>query len=69
MVDGPYLREEFNEDILYEEGIPEDLNAMLVVKLEEGGKVGTVNFWYETEEEAMMVKQYFKDNIEPLEVT
>jgi hypothetical protein len=54
---------------LYEDGIPEDLNAMLVVKLEEDGKVGTVNFWYETEEEAMMVKQYFKSNIEPLEVT
>lgn len=69
VIDGPYSREEFDEDILYEEGIPEDLNAMLVVKLEEGGKVGTVNFWYETEEEAMMVKQYFKSNIEPLEVT
>jgi hypothetical protein len=69
VIDGPYLREEFDEDILYEDGIPEDLNAMLVVKLEEDGKVGTVNFWYETEEEAMMVKQYFKSNIEPLEVT
>ena len=69
VIDGPYLREEFDEDILYEDGIPEDLNAMLVVKLEEDGKVGTVNFWYETEEEAMQVKQYFKSNIEPLEVT
>lgn len=69
VIDGPYLREEFDEDVLYEDGIPEDLNAMLVVKLEEDGKVGTVNFWYETEEEAMMVKQYFKSNIEPLEVT
>lgn len=69
VVDGPYSREEFDEDTLYEEGIPEDLNAMLVVKLEEDGKVGTVNFWYETEEEAMQVKQYFKSNIEPLEVT
>lgn len=69
VIDGPYSREEFDEDILYEDGIPEDLNAMLVVKLEEDGKVGTVNFWYETEEEAMMVKQYFKSNIEPLEVT
>jgi hypothetical protein len=53
VIDGPYSREEFDEDILYEDGIPEDLNAMLVVKLEEDGKVGTVNFWYETEEEAM----------------
>jgi hypothetical protein len=69
VIDGPYSREEFDEDVLYEDGIPEDLNAMLVVKLEEDGKVGTVNFWYETEEEAMMVKQYFKSNIEPLEVT
>jgi len=69
VIDGPYLREEFDEDILYEDGIPEYLNAMLVVKIEEDGKVGNVNFWYETEEEAMMVKQHFKSNIEPLEVT
>jgi len=68
VIDGPYLREEFDEDILYEDGIPEYLNAMLVVKIEEDGKVGNVNFWYETEEEAMEIKQYFNSNIKPLEV-
>jgi hypothetical protein len=68
VIDGPYLREEFDEDVLYEDGIPEYLNAMLVVKIEEDGKVGNVNFWYETEEEAMEIKQYFNSNIKPLEV-
>jgi hypothetical protein len=68
VIDGPYLREEFDEDVLYEDGIPEYLNAMLVVKIEEDGKVGNVNFWYETEEEAIEIKQYFNSNIKPLEV-
>jgi hypothetical protein len=48
--------------------IEENFNFMLVVKIEEDGKVGTANFWYETLDEALAVIKYFEQNIEPLEV-
>ena len=41
---------------------------MIVAKIEEDGKIGTVNFWYETFEEVDALVGYFKFNIEPLEV-
>lgn len=68
IIDGPYHRSEFQQSFLDENGIDEDSQYMLVVKLEEDGKIGQVNFWYETEEEVLAVKEYFLYNIEPLEV-
>ena len=69
VLDGPYLRDEFDEDDLHLEGIPTNLGAMLVVMVEEHGGMDTVNFWYDTEEDALEVVKYFKVNIGPLEVT
>lgn len=69
VLEGPYLRDEFDEDDLHLEGIPIGLDAMLVVMVEEHGGMDTVNFWYETEEDALEVVKYFKENIGPLEVT
>ena len=69
VLEGPYLRDEFDEDDLHLEGIPTGLGAMLVVMVEEHGGMDTVNFWYDTEEDALEVVKYFKVNIGPLEVT
>lgn len=68
VLEGPYLRDEFDEDDLHEGGIPIGLDAMLVVMVEEDGVIDTVNFWYDTEEDALEVVKYFKVNIGPLEV-
>jgi len=68
VLEGPYLRDEFDEDDLHAGGIPIGLDAMLVVMVEEGGVIDTVNFWYDTEEDALEVVKYFKVNIGPLEV-
>jgi len=69
VVDGPYLREDFPEEELYEAGIPPDADAMLVCKIEENGQVFQVNYWYESMDEAYEVKKYFDTNMEPLEIT
>lgn len=69
VVDGPYHRDEFDEDELLSAGVVDNLEYFLVVKLQEDGKVGTVNFWVETEEEAYEIIKHFQDNIEPLEIT
>lgn len=69
VLEGPYLREDFDEDDLHLQGIPIGLDAMLVVMVEEHGVMDTVNFWYETEEDALEVVKYFKVFIGPLEVT
>jgi hypothetical protein len=69
VLDGPVLRHEFDDEFLIESGIEEGYSCMLVVQIEENGKLGMANFWYETEEEAWAVKKYFDTNIEPLEVT
>jgi hypothetical protein len=68
VLEGPYLRDEFDEDDLHEGGIPIGLDAMLVVMVEEDGVIDTVNFWYDTEEDALEVVKFFKANIGPLEV-
>ena len=68
VMDGPYAREDFPEDEFEQYDIEENFNFMLVVKIEEDGKVGTANFWYETLDEALAVIKYFEQNIEPLEV-
>jgi hypothetical protein len=68
VLEGPYLRDEFDEDDLHAGGIPIGLDAMLVVMVEEDGVIDTVNFWYDTEEDALEVVKYFKVNIGPLEV-
>ena len=69
VVDGPYLRDDFPEEELYEAGIPPAADAMLVCKIEENGQVFQVNYWYETMDEAYEVKKYFDTNMEPLEIT
>ena len=50
------------------EGLPDHLNFMLVVLIEDEGELEKVDFWYETEEEALEVVKYFKEKIEPLGV-
>lgn len=68
VIDGPFHISEFDQKWLDEAGIDDDFNFMMIVKMEEDGVVGPANFWYKTEEEAISVKNYFKQNIEPLEV-
>lgn len=69
VLEGPYGREEFDEEELISAGIDDSLECFLVVKLQENGSIGQVNFWLETFEEAHDMIDYFKTNIEPLEVT
>lgn len=68
VIDGPYHREEFDEDELIDIGVDDSLEYFIVVKLQEGDSVGTVNFWLETYEEALDIVEHFQNNIEPLEV-
>jgi len=68
VLDGPFCRYDFDEGDIADEELDDDFVYMLVVQIEEDGKLGTANFWYETEEEAMSIKKYFDSNIEPLEV-
>ena len=69
VVDGPYHRDEFDEDELLSVNVDDNLEYFLVVKLQEDGAVGIVNFWVETSDEAYDMIEYFKTNIEPLEIT
>jgi len=69
VVEGPYGREEFDEEELISAGIDDSLECYLVVKLQEDGSIGFVNFWLTTTEEAYDIIDYFKTNIEPLEIT
>jgi hypothetical protein len=68
VVDGPYLRDDFPEEELRNNGIPEEAEAMLVCKIEEDGEVSLVNYWYGSMDEAYEVKKYFDVNMEPLEI-
>lgn len=68
VIDGPYHREEFDEEELIDIGVDDSLEYFIVVKLQEGDSVGTVNFWLETDEEAYEIVEHFKYNIEPLEI-
>jgi len=68
VLEGPYLRDEFDEDDLHADGIPIGLDAMLVVLVQEGDEMDTVDFWYDTEEDALEVIKFFKAKIGPLEV-
>ena len=68
VVDGPFSRDDFPEEDLYEMDIPDDWNYMLVVQVSEDGKVGSMNMWYDTLDEAYEVCKYFRNNIEPLEI-
>jgi hypothetical protein len=69
VLEGPYHRDEFDDDELLSVGIDDNLEYFLVVKLQEDGAVGIVNFWVETAEEAYDIVEHFKTNIEPLEIT
>jgi hypothetical protein len=68
VVDGPYLRDDFPEEELWDNGIPEEAEAMLVCKVEESGEVFLANYWYGSMDEAYEVKKYFDVNMEPLEI-
>lgn len=69
VIDGPYHRGEFDEEELEAIGIDDNLNYFLVVKLQENGAVGTVNFWVQDAEEAYDIIEHFKNSIEPLELS
>jgi hypothetical protein len=69
VLEGPFYRGDYEEDELFYADAPHDLDYFLVVKLQEDGKVGIVNFWVETAEEAYDIVEHFKTNIEPLEIT
>ena len=69
IIDGPFLREDFPEEELWNLQIPIEAEAMLVCKVEEDGAVFLTNYWYESMEEAYEIKRYFDSNIEPLEIT
>ena len=66
--EGPFGRDDLPEDELEEMGIPDDWNWMVVAKISEGNKVGYVNLWYDTLDEAYAVVKHFKTSIEPLEL-
>jgi hypothetical protein len=68
VIDGPYHRDEFDEDELIAIGVDDNLEYFIVVKLQDGDSVGIVNFWLETDEEAYEIVRHFQNNIEPLEV-
>ena len=68
IIDGPYLREDFPDEELWNMQIPLDAEAMLVCKVEEDGSVFLANYWYESLDEAYEIKKYFDVNIEPLEI-
>jgi hypothetical protein len=67
VVEGPIHVSEFDEDVY--DYIDVRYLWMLICKVEEDGKLGLVNFWYQTEEEALAIKKYFSAHIEPLELT
>jgi hypothetical protein len=68
VMDGPYHVDDFPEDDLQYMGIEDDYEWMIVCKIEENGKMGLANFWYQTLDEALQIKYYFDNNIEPLEI-
>lgn len=68
VLDGPYCRNDFPEEELYDLDIDPDMDYMLVCKVEEDGKIGVMNLWYYTLDEALKVKYYFDQHIEPLEL-
>jgi len=68
VMDGPYGLDDFPEEELEYMGIEDGYEWMLVCKIEESGEVGLANFWYHSLDEALQVKYYFDNNIEPLEI-
>ena len=68
ILDGPFSRDDFPEEDLEEMGIPDNWNYMIVAHVQEGDKLGSMNLWYDTLDEAYNMTHYFKNNIEPLEI-
>jgi hypothetical protein len=69
VVDGPFYIDELEKaEVDLDGDISEGYNYMVVLKIEEDGVVKQINFWYQTEEEVMCLVNYFKSNIQPLEV-
>jgi hypothetical protein len=68
VVDGPFYIDELEKVGILDYDIGEGYNYMVVLKIEEDGVVKQINSWYQTEEEVMYLVNYFKSNIQPLEV-
>jgi len=68
IMDGPYHVDDFPEEELEYMGIEDGYEWMLVCKIEENGQISLANFWYPSLNEALSVKYYFDNNIEPLEI-
>jgi hypothetical protein len=68
IVDGPYSIDDFPEEELEYLDIEEGYEWMLVCKNEEDGAIGLANWWYPSLDDALQVKYYFDNNIEPLEL-
>ena len=67
VIDGPFNREDFPEQELDGMDIPENAMAMIVVKVEDvDGKIGQVNLWVGSFNEAYEICKHFDNNIEPL---
>lgn len=67
VVDGPFNREDFPEEELQGMDIPENAQAMVVAKVEDAdGKIGTINLWVGSFNEAYEICKHFDTNIEPL---
>ena len=67
VVEGPFNREDFPAEEI-DDKIPEDMQAMIVVKISQDDKVGIINLWQPTFNDAYEIQKYFKSNIEPLEL-
>jgi len=68
VIDGPFHRDDFDQDILAEEDIDERYEYMVVIKMQEGDTLSQINFWLQSEEEVQDLIDHFKYNIEPLEL-
>jgi len=69
IVDGPFNREDFPEEELFDSDIPLTATTMLVAKIQEkDGSIGTVNIWFDTFNEAYEIKNHFENSIEPIVV-
>lgn len=68
VVEGPFSRDDFPEEELEDMGFPDDWNWMVIANVQEGDKLGTMNLWFPTFDEAYKLCSYFKTSIEPLEL-
>lgn len=63
IVNGP-----FHKDELPHNNVPEDLNYMIVCKVEEGGEVYDQEMWFPNLEGITIWKKHFATTIEPISI-